>query len=280
MVHFSPALRPRRLASLFLAGVVAAAIVAPGAATATDPTPDAATLSASEAAMVVALNQDRTSHGLLPVRVDVRLMAIARARSNDMVANHYFGHVQPDGRNVFDIINAAHITWYGAGEIIAWNNYSMDVTVSAANHQWLGSPGHYAILMSSDYNYVGVGLAFDPATGQKFWTADYLKGPDRTAARASVSTPTVAAGTTSATRRVHLAWTGYDPRLQVLTSGLRAYGLQRSVDGGIWTTIYFATTLKSATLNLALGHLYQFRVVARDRAGNHGTWVIRTVDLR
>ena len=50
-------------------------------------------------------------------------MAIARARSADMVAKHYFSHTQPDGRNVFDILTAQHITWYGAGEIIAWNNY-------------------------------------------------------------------------------------------------------------------------------------------------------------
>jgi hypothetical protein len=125
-----------------------------------------------------------------------------------------------------------------------------------------------------------VGLSVEQSTGKKVWTAVYLKGPDRTAARATVYTPKVSSGPTSRTRQVRLSWTGYDPRLQVLTSGLRAYGLQRSVDGGAWTTIYLSTTLKTATLTLYVGHRYQFRIVARDRAGNHGTWVVRTVDLR
>jgi hypothetical protein len=31
---------------------------------------------------------------------------------------------------------------------------------------------------------------------------------------------------------------------------------------------------------MSLGHLYEFRFVARDRAGNHGTWVTKVIDLR
>ena len=77
-----------------------------------------------------------------------RLMAIARARSADMVANNYFSHTQPDGRNVFDIISASGITWFGAGEIIAWNNYpTLDTSLQRANLDWLASPGHYAIVV-------------------------------------------------------------------------------------------------------------------------------------
>ena len=56
--------------------------------------------------MVDLLNADRTAAGLVPVRVDARLMAIARARSVDMATKHYFSHTQPDGRNVFDILTA------------------------------------------------------------------------------------------------------------------------------------------------------------------------------
>src|SRR5438876_11024906 len=221
-----------RLVPLLTLTLLAAVLVAP-APTAAD---DTTTVSAAEAAMVAALNADRTSRGLVPVRVDARLMAIARARSADMVANNYFSHAQPDGRNVFDIISASGITWFGAGEIIAWNNYpTLDTSLQRANLDWLGSPGHYAIVVSTSYNYVGVGLAIDPATGKKVWTAVYLKGPDRTAARATVYAPKIQAGTTSATRSVKIAWTGYDPRLQVLTAGLRSYAIQRRTDGGTWT---------------------------------------------
>ncbi len=145
--------------------------------------------------MVGLLNQDRTAAGLVPVQTDSRLMAIARARSVDMATKHYFSHTQPDGRNVFDILNAQHITWYGAGEIIAWNNYpGLDLSTANANSQWMNSPGHKAIVLSTTLNYVGVGLAIDASTGKKLWTAVYIKGPDRTGARSTTSKPTVAAG--------------------------------------------------------------------------------------
>ena len=274
----------RRLTILALVAVVGALIGAPASASATDPTTppavDGVIISAAESAMVSALNADRAAVGLVAVRVDPRLMAIARARSDDMVANNYFGHTQADGRNVFDILIAQHIAWYNAGEIIAWNNYPMDSTVSAANRQWVGSPGHYAIIISATFNYVGVGLAIDPATGKKLWTAVYIKGPDRTGAVARASAPTMAVGPTSATRRARLAWSGSDPRLQVLTSGLSSWTVQRQIDGGTWGTVWSATTLKGATFTLALGHLYIFRISARDHAGNRGAWVTKVVDLR
>jgi uncharacterized protein YkwD len=282
MAFLVPALRHRRLASLALAAILGLAIVAPGATIAVTAPVDAAALSAAETAMVAALNADRTAKGLVPVRIDTRLMAIARARSDDMVAQDYFSHVQPDGRNVFDILTAQHITWYNAGEIIASNGaaFTLDESVSMANYQWTHSPSHYAILMSTSYNYVGVGLAVDPDTGMKIWTAVYLRGPDRTPARATVYSPKVVAGPTATTRYAKLSWTGYDVRLQVYTSGLRSYSVQRRIDGGLWANVLVGTTLHSTTVKMYLGHLYEFRFVARDRAGNHGNWVTKVIDLR
>jgi hypothetical protein len=255
--------------------MLAALVAAPGTASAAG-----MTISQAELAMVDALNVDRTTRGLVPVRIDSRLMAIARARSADMVAKNYFSHTQPDGRNVFDILTAQKITWYNAGEIIAWNNYpTLETSVPAANNQWLNSPSHKAIVVSTSFNYVGVGLALDASTGNKMWTAVYMKGPDRTGAKATTAKPTVAAGTTAGTRRVTVAWTGADVPLQVLTSGFHSYQVQRRADGGAWTTVWSSTTLKSMTLNLAASHTYEFRVAARDKAGNWGAWSAASVTL-
>lgn len=270
----------RRLTTLGLLAALAAAVALPGSAAAAEVAVDAAAITAAEAKMVAALNADRTALGLVPVRVDTRLMAIARGRSADMVAKDYFSHSQPDGRNVFDILSGKNITWYNAGEILAWNNYPMDSTVQTANSQWMNSPGHKAIVISKDFNYVGVGLAIDPDTGKKLWTAVYIKGPDRTAARAKAATPTVTAGSTSRTRTAKLVWSGYDPRLQVLTSGLKSFVLQRRLDGGAWQSLLSSTTLRTKTYTLWTGHLYEFRVAARDNKGNLGSWSITTVDLR
>ena len=267
---------PSRLAILLVLGLLAASVVAPGTAAAAD----GMTISLAELAMVDALNVDRTTRGLVPVRIDSRLMAIARARSVDMATKDYFDHNQPDGRNVFDILSAQKITWYNAGEIIAWNNYpTLETSVAAANLQWLNSPGHKAIVVSTSYNYVGVGLALDTATGKKMWTAVYMKGPDRTGAKATTAKPTVAAGSSAATRRVTVSWTGADVPLQVLTSGFQAYKVERRVDGGAWATVWSSTTVKSLTLLLPGSHTYEFRVAARDKAGNWGAWSATSVQL-
>lgn len=274
---FPNAPRRSRLAPLLSFALLAAVLVAP-APTAAD---DTTTVSAAETAMVAALNADRTQRGLVPVRVDARLMEIARARSANMVANSYFSHTQPDGRNVFDIVSASGITWFGAGEIIAWNNYpTLDTSLQRANLDWLNSPGHYAIVASTAYNYVGVGLAVDPATGKKVWTAVYLKGPDRTGARATAKAPSISASSTSARRRVSVSWSGADVRLQVLTSGLYTYRLQRRTDGGPWVTVKSSTTRTSFSFDLPRYHTYQFRVQARDRAGNWGFWSANGVSVR
>jgi uncharacterized protein YkwD len=257
-----------RLAVAALLGLLAASFIAPAGAAAAD-----LTVSQAEQALVDALNKDRTAAGLVPVRTDSRLMAIARARSVDMATKHYFSHIQPDGRDVFDIITAQGITWYGAGEIIAWNNYpTLELSAANANQQWLNSPGHKAIVMSTSLNYVGVGLGVDASTGKKYWTAVYIKGPDRTGARSTTLAPVVGAGVVPGTRRVSVSWTGADVRLQVLTSGFHSWKVQRRTDGGAWTTVWASTTRASMTLDLPAGHTYEFRTSARDNAGNWGAW--------
>jgi hypothetical protein len=227
----------------------------------------------AEQAMVDFLNADRAAVGLVPVRVDSRLMAIARARSVDMATKHYFSHTQPNGQNVFDILSAKGITWYGAGEIIAWNNYpTLQLSTANANSQWMNSPGHKAIVVSTTLNYVGVGLAIDASTGKKLWTAVYIKGPDRTGARSTTNVPSVTSGPDGATKHVSVSWTGADVKLQVLTSGFASWQVQRRTDGGDWTTVWASTTRASLSLDLPAGHKYEFRTAARDKAGNWGAW--------
>jgi uncharacterized protein YkwD len=277
----SPRALLRRCLAPGLLAVVASSLVAPiPVATAGTTAPGTEpTVAQAVSQMVTLLNQDRTDAGLVPVRTDSRLMAIAAARSADMATNHYFSHTQPDGRNVFDILNADHITWYNAGEIIAWNNYPMYLTTGTANAQWMASPGHHAIIVSPDFNYFGVGLAVDQSTGKKYWTAVFMKGPDRTAAVAS-SSKSLGAWTSTRTRTANVSWAGYDPRLQVLTAGLRSFAVQVRTDGGSWRSVYSATTYRSWSFRAWTGHLYEVRVSALDRAGNRGGWVTSVVDLR
>jgi uncharacterized protein YkwD len=262
----------RRLAPIALAASLAfsaAAAIAPAVGAA------GLTVTGAEQQMLGLLNGDRQKGGLVAVRVDTRLMAIARARATDMATRHYFSHHGPDGRNVFDILNEHGITWYGAGEIISWDTYPLSESAGVANKGWLDSAGHRDILMSTGYNYVGVGLATDASNGRNLWVAVFMKGPDRTGGWVSldsVHAPAIASVAGARYRTVSVTWRGGDIQLVVLTAGLRDYQVQVRTDAGAWRWFTTSTTRTSQAIRLWRGHAYDLRVRACDRRANCGSW--------
>jgi hypothetical protein len=77
---------------------------------------------------------------------------------------------------------------------------------------------------------------------------------------ASTSTQTALLG--------QVAWSGTDPG----GAGIAGYDVQLSRDGQAFAGFVTSTGI-SAGVSLAPGHSYRFRVRARDRAGNVGSWV-------
>jgi uncharacterized protein YkwD len=263
----------RRLAPVILAGLLIASLAPVVAAT------DDLTVEQAEAKVAGLLNAQRANAGRIALRIDPRLSAIARARSEDMATKDYFAHQQPDGDWAWDLMTAAGIKWYGAGEIIAWNTWgTLADSATSASKQWHDSSAHYALLTSASYNYFGVGLAVDE-TGKKLWTVVFMKGPDRTGAWSRFRTSSnIAAGavTTASTggrKDVTIKWSGSDVRLQVLTAGLKYFQVQVRVEGRYdWRDTKSSTTSTSMVRSLVKGRVYQFRVRAKDKAGNYGSW--------
>jgi uncharacterized protein YkwD len=264
----------RRLGPIVLAGLLIATL-APLANAADD-----LTVEQAEAKVASLLNAQRTDVGRVVLRIDSRLSAIARGRSEDMAAKGYFSHQQPDGDWAWDLMTAAGIKWYGAGEIIAWNTWgSLADSAISASKQWHDSATHYAMLTSANYNYFGVGLAVD-GSGKKLWTVVFMKGPDRTGAKArfrtssNIAAETIAtASTSTAHKDVTIKWTGADVRLQVLTAGLKYFQVQVRVEGRYdWRDTKSSTTATSMVRSLVKGRVYQFRIRAKDKAGNYGRW--------
>jgi uncharacterized protein YkwD len=264
----------RRLGPVLLAGLLIASLAPVASAT------DDLTVEQAEARVASLLNQQRTAVGRVVLRVDARLSAIARARSEDMAAKGYFSHQQPDGDWAWDLMTAAGIKWYGAGEIIAWNTWgTLADSATSASKQWHDSSAHYALLTSGSYNYFGIGLAVDDG-GKKLWTVVFMKGPDRTGAKSSFRTSSnVAPGSIStastslARKEVTIKWTGSDVKLQVLTAGLKYFQVQVRREGVYdWRDAKSATTSTSMTRNLLKGRVYQYRIRAKDKAGNYGRW--------
>lgn len=258
------------LALLFVAGALG--VQAQPAAAAGD-----VTVGGAELEMIRLLNAERAKAGLVALRGDSRLMSIARARSVDMATKNYFSHVQPDGRNIFDLIAGAGITWYGAGEIIAWNNASFADSTAMARDGWMGSPLHRAIVLSKDYNYIGIGLAV-AANGKKYWTGAFLKGPDRTGGWVSISAQAKVANVSSGSYRVATtSWTGGDIRLQVLTAGLWYYQVQARVGSNTWGWQSTGTVQTWWSLKVWKGWSYDIRIRACDRARNCSGWVTQRI---
>jgi uncharacterized protein YkwD len=231
---------------------------------------------AAESSLVRMINADRAAVGLRPLRIDARLSAIARERSASMAAASRLSHVQSDGRTLVDLIKANGISWSAVGETIGWNDYSsLRNSVNVVNRGWMNSPEHAAIIRSTAYNYLGVGLGMT-ARGDRYWTAIFLRGPDRTAPWAKMAAPTAGSyATLSSGRRVRLvtwSWTGDDRPLAVLTSGLRSFEVQRRIDDGAWVSVGTATTGRRWSSSVWVGHRFAVRVRARDKAGNVGGW--------
>ena len=265
--------RLRRLAPLTLAllGLLTAIQATPVAA--------GAGLSTAETELIRLINKDRTDRGLIPYRSYSLLNRIADARSYNMATKHYFGHRQPDGRTAFDMIDASGTTWYAAAEDIAWNNYA-DAVGSAimANNQWMGSSAHRAAILSTSYNYVGVGLQIDSSNGHRIWTALFLKAPDHTGGWVAFQPqPDTAAETLAVedatSRSVTVSWRGGDVRLSTLTAGFDHYQVRRKIDSGSWVYLAHSTTSTSRTFTAYPGHIYRFSVRACDRRGNCGAWI-------
>ena len=231
---------------------------------------------AAEASLATLINADRAAVGLPPLRLDPRLSAIAHERSASMAAARQLSHVQSDGRDVVDLIRAAGIAWYSVGETIGWNTYpTLRDSTRVVNQGWLGSAEHVAIIRSPDYNYFGIGLGLS-ASGDRYWTAIFLRGPDRTPPWARMLRPIAGGLATLASgqqvRLVTWSWTGDDTPLATLRSGLRSFEVQRRVDGGAWVSVWTSTSRRSWSSSVWVGHRVQVRVRARDNAGNVSGW--------
>lgn len=93
-----------------------------------------------------------------PLASDAQLTTMARFRSTDMLLNGYFAHRNPaTGKEVFDLLTRAGISYANAGENIGWNTYPVDMSASQAYQMFMSSQGHRALIQDCQFTRVGVG---------------------------------------------------------------------------------------------------------------------------
>lgn len=253
---------PRRLTALLVVALTVVPLLGHGTVAAAAPT--VAELDAAEARVEQLVNRRRDSRGKRPLRHDPRVAALARARSQDMVEHDYFAHADRRGRFADYYLGRAGVRFTRVGEIIAWG-HGDDVLGSAeeALDLWMHSDIHRRQILK-DNNYFGAGVATDGSSWK--WTVIFITGSDRTAPRARFTSAGVDGSV------VRLRWTGSDPVLATGTAGLRGYDLERRSPGGPWRRIRNATRDRSYVRRHTPGRTFEYRLRARDKAGNRGAW--------
>lgn len=128
----------------------------------------AGTLATSESSLLAAINGTRSAHGLAAVRLDVRLVRVARSHSSDMLHRNYFSHGAFSTR-----VRASGARGPVFGEDLAWGTAATSQWIIGS---WLASPAHRAILLRPGFRRVGIGVAtgtFNGYGGASVVTADF-----------------------------------------------------------------------------------------------------------
>ncbi len=138
----------------------------PAPAPAPAPTPGY-TASQFEQRVVQLVNIERQKGGLKPLVASSLLGKGARAKSQDMVNEGYFGHTSPKYGSPFNMMKLFGIHYTSAGENIASGQRTPEAVVRA----WMNSPGHRANIMSTRYGKIGVGYAYtSKGNYHHYWT--------------------------------------------------------------------------------------------------------------
>jgi uncharacterized protein YkwD len=157
----------RRAGSKLATLVVLTAAVMVPAALARQDTSRQTRVETLDAAVLVRLNAVRTSHGLVPLKLNAVLTTSAVAHSAQMLADGYFAHDSFDGtpfwKRLARYTSGATRNW-AVGENLLWS--SPDVDGAEALALWMASPEHERNILTARWREIGIAsIHADAATG-------------------------------------------------------------------------------------------------------------------
>jgi uncharacterized protein YkwD len=106
-----------------------------------------------ETQMLELVNAERRAAGLNTVKPDPDLTQVARSHSRDMFARGYFSHFSPEGQDLGDRLQRAHLGYLSAGE-----NLALAPTLYTAHSGLMHSPGHRANILRPQFGRLGIGI--------------------------------------------------------------------------------------------------------------------------
>ncbi|HEY1728931.1 MAG TPA: CAP domain-containing protein [Candidatus Baltobacteraceae bacterium] len=114
-----------------------------------------------------AVNADRERQHLPPLHTDERLRAMALDWALHMANQHFFGHVDPEGRGLLDRVHDAKYKYHFVAENIALDRDAITADIGLMN-----SPEHAANILSKDARKVGV-AAVNIAPRETIYVEDF-----------------------------------------------------------------------------------------------------------
>jgi uncharacterized protein YkwD len=119
-------------------------------------------LAAIDTATLCLVNQVRAVNHLRPLRFSNPLQSVAAGQALDMVQGDYFGDDSPSGETPMQRILAtpysAHAARVNAAQNIGWATGPL-ATPAAMLQAWMSSPPHRAIILTSSFHDIGVGVS-------------------------------------------------------------------------------------------------------------------------
>jgi uncharacterized protein YkwD len=126
--------------------------------------PNASNGGSVERATLCLIDRMRAHHGRRALRANPQLVTVAESQVASMLRWNYFADVRPSGQTPFALVAVtpyrAHAASIAVGQNIAWASGGA-ATPARIVAEWMASPPHRAIMLSSRFRDAGV--AVEPA---------------------------------------------------------------------------------------------------------------------
>jgi len=119
-------------------------------------------LTQDEQLLLNLVNAERAKNRLPELKVDLRLIRLARLKSQDMLDLGYFAHLSPTYGHSGDMLRSAGIKFYLAAE-----NIGMGRSVTRIFNAFMNSPGHRSKILDSRYTHTGIGIVCRQGQGYR-----------------------------------------------------------------------------------------------------------------
>ena len=147
--------------------------------------------------------------------------------------------------------------WFDATSVYGFGSRSVTLTVNVPSGTAHGS---YTVNVGADEH-----------GNRHTATATFVVQGDAPTAQPPVTVPRTKATISSTILPAQISWAAATDT----STAIAAYELQTSLDSGAWSaSIATAGTVRTAYATQTLGHAYQYRVRAKDSAGNWSAWAV------